>query len=259
MSDALFSPLIFDLHGVLLGRAEPPGHLPAGEVLAQLRAAGHALRFLTNASSASRRDVAAQLAEAGVEAAVDEVYTAAMTVAHFLRADGRPRRVYLVGSPALGEEIERTCGEFVSWVAPEEADTVVVGRAPDLDEDTLRRLAAAPRPLLVATCRDAAFADGAGSHAGPGQTVVRVERALATQALVLGKPNPYVLSEVMGLSAMQRASSVVIGDSPRQDVALAHLAGTRSVLLSSPGAAAAGPAPDHRIEALDQLLSLLCR
>ncbi|ERE04133.1 MULTISPECIES: HAD-IIA family hydrolase [Chromobacteriaceae] len=253
-----YAPLIFDLHGVLLGRREPAGHQPAGEVLRQLRAAGHPLRFLTNSSSVGRQQVAKQLASAGVEVDAGEVYTAAMTVAHYLRRCGRPRKLFVVGSDALRAELDAICGGLLSWAAPEEADTVVASRDPALDEETLRRLARAAQPQLIATCRDLGFPDGDGIHPGPGQTVARVEQALDAQALVLGKPNPYALASVMDLPA-PLSDCVVIGDSPLQDVALARNAGAKAVLVASGGDAPGGPEPDWRIDAIDQLLPLLCR
>ncbi|AXE30526.1 hypothetical protein DK842_11820 [Chromobacterium phragmitis] len=251
------APLIFDLHGVLLGRREPAGHLAAGEVLRLLRAAGHPVRFLTNSSSVGRPQVVKLLADAGIAAEAEEIYTAAMTVAHYLRRCGRRRRLFVVGSDALRAELDAGCGEWLEWARPEEADTVVASRDPGLDQDTLERLARSRLPQLIATCRDRSFPDGDAHQAGPGVTVARVEQALETRALVLGKPNPYVLSSLMSLPG-HASDCVVIGDSLQQDVALARNAGARAVLVGD-GGGEDGPSPDYRVDALDQLLHLLCR
>lgn len=273
------APVIFDIHGVLLGRTEPPGHRPAGEIVDGLRRAGYPVRFLTNGSSNPRAALCAQLAQAGIEAEAAEVFTAAHSAAHYLRRRGdagEVRRVWVIGSPALREEIRCGCGRAVEWAAvPEEADTVVVSRDPSLTDDLLARLANVASLDLIATCRDRQFPAGAGLETGPGPTVVRVEQALRRSAHVVGKPNPYVLTQVMGLGAELLPYTVVVGDSPEQDIALARRAGARSVLLAGPGpgsspsagaAPARDPAPvasdpsheaDHTIRALDQLMSLL--
>ena len=60
--------LVFDIHGILLGRTEPAGHLPAVAVMSRLRAAGYGIRFLTNTSSVSRTIMAAALEDVGIAA-----------------------------------------------------------------------------------------------------------------------------------------------------------------------------------------------
>lgn len=262
-------PLIFDIHGVLLGRREPEGHAAPGMVLDKLRAAGYPLRFLTNSSSVSRTAMAAQLAAGGIRVAADEIYTAATAVAHYLRASARPRRLHVIGSDSLREEIFQHCGDHVVWASPEETDTVVVSRDPALTDDLLARLARVPALELIATCRDAHFPVGTRVDTGPGPTVSRVEAALGRQAWVVGKPNTYVLTDVMALTPQILSDSVIVGDSLEQDVALCRSVGARSVLVLNESVEArsvkanAGSQidalyqPDHAITAIDQLLPLL--
>jgi HAD superfamily hydrolase (TIGR01450 family) len=256
--------LVFDIHGVLLGRTEPPGHRPASAVLADLAGRGHRIRFVTNGSSVSRAAVADALAEVGVAATPSDVFTAGTTVGTYLAARPgapTPRRVFVIGSEELRREITRVAGDAVRWSGPAEADVVVVSRAPDLAEATLDELRGNSAVRLVATCRDARFADGDRLVAGPGPTVERVEQALGKTAHVLGKPNHYVLTDVMGLRPRDIAETLVIGDSVDQDVMLARNAGARWALLAGPVTGAAPPADDPLclgpITALDELLELV--
>src|SRR5205809_1360798 len=129
--------LVFDIHGVLMGRREPVGHRPPGEVIGALRAAGYPMRFLTNSSSVSRHAFAGQLAAEQVEVMADEIYTAAIVVSHYLLSSRSPSRLYVIGSPVLRDEIATMCGNRVVWVPPEEADTVVVSRDPLLTDEVL--------------------------------------------------------------------------------------------------------------------------
>lgn len=257
-------PLIFDIHGVLLGRREPVGHLSPGEVLGVLREFGYPLRFLTNSSSISRHALVEQLASVGIQAKIDEVFTAAVVVAHFLRTSRVPIKLCIIGSANLRTEIIERCRDNVVLVPPEDADTVVISRDPSLNDEVLARLALASNPRLIATCRDLHFPNGSTVNTGPGPTVARVETALRREAWVIGKPNTYVLTHVMGLTPKTLAGTVVVGDSMDQDVELCKSAGSRSVLLLN----AVDPAnlesmpkstwrPDHTIAAIDQLLSLL--
>lgn len=261
------APLVFDIHGVLLGREEPSGHRGAGEVLSELRLAGYPVRFLTNTSSTPRDQLCHQLAKAGIEARESEIYTAAQSVAHHLRrarSDGRTPSLQVIGSEQLRSEIRAHCGDTVRWAEqPEEADTVVISRDPSLTDALLERLGKCDSLELIATCRDRHFPNGGRVDTGPGTTVERVERALGKRAQVLGKPNPYVLTQVMGLAPEILPYTVVIGDSVDQDIALSRHAGTRSVLLLDAGHEQDPDKPepefqaDHTIQALDQLLTLL--
>lgn len=266
MPNPCFRHLVFDIHGVLLGRSEPAGHLPPGTVLARLRDSGYAIRFLTNASSVSRQKMAAMLEYAGIEADSSEVFTAATTVAHYLRHGDAPQRLFSIGSDELRDEITRTAGAAIRWVGPAEANVVVVSRAPALDQDTLELLGGNAGIRLIATCRDSHFPNGNRIDIGPGPTVHLVEHLLGQVAYVLGKPNPYVLTAVMGIAPGEMAATLVIGDSLGQDIALANNAGAGSVLMvtsdarpavAAREAQASLPRPDRRMRAIDELLYFL--
>ncbi len=73
LANGFFDGLIVDLDGVVWIGAEPvPGSAAA---LAELRARGIALVFLTNDPSGSRAEYAARLAQIGVEATEEEIVT----------------------------------------------------------------------------------------------------------------------------------------------------------------------------------------
>lgn len=256
--------LVFDIHGVLLGRTEPAGHLPAASVMSRLRTAGYGIRFLTNTSSVSRASMAAMLEEVGIVADPSEVFTAATTVAHYLRHVELPQRLFVIGSNELRQEITLVGGAAILWSGPDEADVVVVSRDPSLGQATLEPLCRNEGVRLIATCRDSRFPNGDGLDIGPGPTVELVERTLGKTAHVLGKPNHYVLTAVMGLTSKELAATLVIGDSPDQDIALANQAGASSALLTAPSSAVSmgetdhgAPRPDRVITTLDELLEFL--
>ena len=223
--------LVFDLHGVLLGRSEPAGRLCAAEVITRLRRRGRSVYFLTNSSSVSPVALAGRLAHAGIEAHKTEVFTAAMAVSEYLCSSGREHRVHVLGSVNLRECLSRCCPQRVRLVPPDTADTVVVSRTRRLDRALLCRLATPPRKQLIATCRDTSFPSAEGKHVGPGETVRQVELALGQEAHVVGKPNPKLLTSLLGIPASEIASTLVVGDSMEQDVQLARNAGATAALL----------------------------
>ena len=122
------APVIFDVHGVLLGRREPVGHLSAGAVVAAVREAGHPVRLLTNSSSLPRSELAGQLAAAGVQVSPDEIDTAALGAADYIRRHLAPCRLYVIGSgyTYLQEFLPNVAQAIVrgGW-----ADAIGLGRA----------------------------------------------------------------------------------------------------------------------------------
>lgn len=187
-----------------------------------------------------------------------------MTIAHYLRASSKRHRLFAIGSTELRNEITHTCGDYVQWVAPSDAETVIVSRDPALDNAMLDCLASGGDMRVIATCRDQYFPNYNSIEMGPGPTIDRVEKALGRTAYVLGKPNPYVLTAVMGIPASEMSSTLIIGDSIEQDIALSQNAGAVSALLTSTSptkitntSSISSPKPDYIIQAIDELLTLL--
>lgn len=257
-STRAFEHLVLDIHGVLVVARPWPGELTPGKFIARLREAGCRISFLTNASSLTRAGVADALRRDGILAVEKEVFTAGMTVAHYLCALGQRMRLYLIGTPVFRDEIQRACGDRAEWVEPECADFVVVSRDANLREETLARLRNAQDACLLATCRDGMFVHEGRLEAGPGPTVERVERAMGRSALVIGKPNPYVLTHVIGLTPQELRATLVVGDSPDQDVGLGRNAGCRTVLMTEPTAALPSTAlqPDFVTHKFDDLVTI---
>lgn len=249
--------VVFDLHGVLLGVPEPIGRPSFGTVVTALREAGLTLRFLTNSSSVTPAQLAAELFARGVGVAPSEIVTAGVAVGRHLHRRFRQPRVLLIGSQTLRDTVDRSCGGTVLWCDGDEAEVVVVSRVARLDDATLdaARAASARGAALLATCRDFSFPSGGTRVEGPGVTVARIEAVMGRTAEVVGKPNPDMLTGALGIPAHDLAATLVVGDSPEQDVALAKRAGCPSVLIAD--RAGDGPEPDFHIRHLDQLLDIV--
>jgi HAD superfamily hydrolase (TIGR01450 family) len=252
--------VLFDLHGVLLGHARPPPGVPAGEVISRLRRGGVAVAFVTNSSSSSAPDIVRMLAEAGIEAQPEEAVSAGRAMALYLREHHRSARLLLMGQPGLRQLIEEAAAEPVRWTsAGDDAEVVVVGRAPQLAERELEEAARAGRrgALLLATSDDARFLMRGDLLPGPGQTVRQVEQAMGARARIIGKPDPFILLRGLGLTPQQLQASLVVGDSSI-DVRLGACAGAATALFNAP-VDSGGPAPDWRIDRLEQVLELVGR
>ena len=252
--------VVFDLHGVLLGHPLPLPGAPAGEVVSRLRAEGVAVAFVTNSSSSSGSDIIRMLADVGVEARPGEAISAGGAMALYLREHHPGARLMLVGQPGLRQLIEEGADAPVRWVSSgDAADVVVVGRAPGLTVRALEEAARAGRrgALLLATSEDASFLMSGEQVPGPGKTLRQVEHAMGVSARIIGKPDPFILMRGLGLSPEQLRGTLVVGDSSI-DVRLGVRAGAATVLFNA-SMDPEGPAPDWRIERLEELLELVGR
>ncbi|WP_170175662.1 HAD hydrolase-like protein [Propionibacterium australiense] len=222
---------IVDVHGVLLGRqhydASPPGDLISG-----LREAGYSVHIVTNSSSITAVDLASELVANGVPVCASDVVTMAMVAAHRLSSIG-VSEVAVIGSDVLRAELERLVPDL-KIVEVGESEVLLVTRDPALTEGTLDRIRRLPPRRIFATCKDAIFADASGIHAGPGATVRRVELAAGREAILVGKPDPYMITEYLGLRGDDLDTAVVIGDSLTEDAELAERAGCRALIIGTP-------------------------
>src|ERR1700721_1330118 len=94
-----YDTVLLDLDGcVWLGDACTPG---APEAVAQLRAAGKTVAFLTNDSRMMPEDYVRKLWSLGVQAGLEEVITAGSALQHVLAARQPPTEAREIGSIAV--------------------------------------------------------------------------------------------------------------------------------------------------------------
>lgn len=236
-----YDAFLFDLDGVVVVGDRPVRG--AVETLESLRERDTPVRFVTNNSRSTREALCDHLRELGVEASVDELYTAAsVTSAHL--ADAGVETVYVLGSEGLAEEMRRHGLRPVD----ERADAVAVG----LDRSaTYDDLAAATRQIreegarFVAANDDNAYPTEEGIAPGTGALVAAIRTATGREPTVVGKPQPELFERA--LSGLDGRVAMV-GDSRTSDVAGARSVGIESILVTEHARDEDdGPAPDATI------------
>jgi HAD superfamily hydrolase (TIGR01450 family) len=227
-----YDGLIVDLDGVVwLGGQAIDG---AVEAVAELRARGTRLLFLTNDPSSSREEQAGRLTAIGIETSAGDVMTSAAATARFLadRADLRGRRAFVIGSPAFQREIAAAGFALVPAADAEEAELVVVGGHSGFDFAELR---AATRALaqgaqLFAAGRDRVVPTNDGPEPATGAIVAAVETAASVTATAIGKPEPFMFAIAReALAGCRRVA--VVGDNLASDIAGAKRAGLAAILV----------------------------
>ena len=234
----------------------------AVETLEGLRGRGLPLRFLTNTTSRSRAEVTRALVDTGFEVNLEEVLTAPVATAAYLRRTHDGARCLLVNEGDLSEDLRG-----VDIVESGPAEVVLVGGAgPTFDYRSLNMAfqSLVDGASLVAMHRNMTWRTAAGLQLDSGAFVTALERAAGVDAVVVGKPSPEFFRagiESLGLPAERVA---MIGDDLVNDVLAARAMGITGILVRTGKYRAdlveqSPDKPDFVLDSISDLLSWMSR
>jgi HAD superfamily hydrolase (TIGR01458 family) len=217
--------LLLDLDGVLYVEDEPVAG--AREAVAELRARGLALRFVTNTTSRPRGAILERLHRLGFEVAADELSTpAALAVAHCL--DAERRRAMLL----VRDDVKEDFDELEE--ASEGVEAVVVG---DLGEAfgyaVLNRAFGhvMDGAELIALQKNRYWLRPEGLALDVGPFVAALEYATRREAFVVGKPSKDFFATILAGIPLEPAAAAMVGDDVETDVGGALGAGLAGILV----------------------------
>ncbi|MEZ4598487.1 MAG: TIGR01458 family HAD-type hydrolase [Syntrophotaleaceae bacterium] len=218
------SCVFIDLSGTLhVGRQPLPGAI---EAVDRLRRKGYRVRFVSNTSSKSRRQLQAALMEIGFDISMEELFTAPLVVHRYLQQ--QKLRPFLLVHQDLIEEF--------TDLPQDNPNAVVVGCALNhFTYDNLNRafLLLKEGAPLIATGRTACFQGPNGLLLDSGPFVAALEFAADTEALVLGKPSPGFFAAARDEFLCPASRVTMIGDDAASDVGGALAAGMRGILVQT--------------------------
>lgn len=256
-----YSSFLLDLDGVVYLNQQP---IPdAVEFVKLLRNMGKKVLFLTNNSRYTRSQYREKLQGMGIESSEEEFITASVATANFLEEnyDLAGKAVYFIGGKGLEEALSGTGLRLVAGEEGTAADFVVVGWDTELTYEKLRIacLALHAGAAFVATNSDATFPAPDGLWPGAGAIVAALETAAGREALVVGKPNPFMLEAALSLTRAKADSTLMIGDRLETDILGGWRAGLDTCLVLSGVARRTDlegfePQPDLVVESLLELL-----
>jgi HAD superfamily hydrolase (TIGR01450 family) len=236
--------VLCDLDGVVWLAHEPiPGSV---EAIADLRAAGHRVLFVTNNSSARVEVQEASLAEIGIPAEGD-VLTSASAAALLIEPGDR---VLICGGEGVIQAVLQRQAIVADTDSKDEVDAVVVGfhRTFDYEEMLWASRAARNGARLIGTNDDATYPTPDGPIPGGGAILASIVTASGVIPVIAGKPHEPMAELVratIGAEAAKRA--VMVGDRPETDGLMATTLGCRYAHVES-GITAPGttvsPTPD---------------
>lgn len=213
-------PVLCDLDGVIwLGDEPIPGSAAA---VADLRAAGHRVLFVTNFSFAPVEVTEDKLARHGIAAAGD-VVTSAQAAAQLVHPG---ERVLVCGGPGIVQAVEQRGAEVVQDL---DVDAVVVGFHRSFDFEVMTQASTAVRrgARLIGSNDDATYPTPAGPIPGGGAILAAVAVASGQSPLIAGKPHQPMADLVRKLLGGVPPEAVMVGDRPDTDGLFAERVGCR--------------------------------
>jgi HAD superfamily hydrolase (TIGR01450 family) len=243
-----YDHVLLDLDGcVWIGERCTPG---APAAIAELRAAGKSLAFLTNDPRRSPEEYVRKLWSLGLRASLEEVVTVGAAIQHLLAERGKGREAYVIGASAIFRHVAEAGTPIINGTSrASEAELVVIAGHDDFHFSELREATQAvlAGAEMIAAGRDRTFPAEDGIWPGTGAIVAALEYATGHQAQIVGKPAPQMFRTALDRLGPGRA--LVIGDRIDSDLSGAAAAGLDAAIVltgvssRSEAEAANDPAP----------------
>jgi len=216
-----------DMDGVLVheGLALPG----AADFLARLIERGRRFLVLTNNSIFTPRDLAARLANSGLQVPEESIWTSALATAAFLSAQSPRGSAYVIGEAGLTTALYEA-GYTLTDVNP---DYVVLGETRTYSFEAITRairlVGAGSR--FIATNPDVTSPSPEGPLPATGAVAAMIAKATGAQPYFVGKPNPMMFRSAMNRIEARAESTVMVGDRMETDVVAGIEAGLETILV----------------------------
>jgi HAD superfamily hydrolase (TIGR01450 family) len=228
--------VLFDIDGVLVTSWKPIDG--AGEALAALADQRIARAYLTNTTTRTRVQIANLLTAAGMAVSADEVITAAMLTADFVRDRYPGARCFLVNSGDVADDMPGI--DIVSSVEtrggpmPDKPDVVLLGGAgPEYDHITLSWVYdwMAQGVPVVAMHRSNAWTTTEGLRIDTGMYLFGMEEVSGRKATAVGKPAAEGFLASAARLGVESDEMYMVGDDLTNDVIAGQVVGMTGVLV----------------------------
>ncbi|GAB7066510.1 HAD-IIA family hydrolase [Mycolicibacterium hodleri] len=227
--------VLFDIDGVLVTSWEPIAG--AADTLRVLADHQIARTYLTNTTTKTRAQIATLLSDAGMEVSADEVITAAVLTANYVRDRYPGARCFLVNSGQIAEDMHGVDVAYPHQVSGSDGDTPDVvllgGAGSEYDHVTLSRVYdwMAKGVPVVAMHRSTAWNTTEGLRVDTGMYLIGMEQTSGRKATAVGKPAPEGFLAAAGRLGVEPEEMYVVGDDLNNDVLAGQVVGMTGVLV----------------------------
>lgn len=234
---------VFDLDGtVYLGEAALPG---AVETIAQLRAMGKRVLFVSNKPLQPRTAYADKLTRLGIPTSADDVITSGYVLGYHLARHYPDLALYVIGEQALLDELRghgltivdpSTDQDPREVIQPRGIDAVVVAFDRTLD---YRKLNTAYQALMngarfFATNADKMCPMPGGGIPDAGATIAALEHITGrTVEILAGKPSTLIMDVALSRLDLPPERCLMVGDRLETDMLMGQQAGMMTAAVMS--------------------------
>lgn len=249
--------VLLDIDGVLAVSWQPlPG---AVETMAWLRERGLPFRLITNTTTHTRAELARTLTEGGIAVDAEEIVTAVVATASYLRSHHPGAKVFLLSDGDARADLEGVD------LVERDAEVVVLGGAyAGFSYGTLNE---AFRMLmdgatLVGMHRNLYWRTNEGWQLDGGAYIAGLEEATGRPSVICGKPAAPCFEAALDGIGVPASRAVMVGDDVVNDVLGAQAAGLVGVLVRTgkfrpEELRRASGTPDHVLDSIGELQRLL--
>lgn len=208
------------------------------DFLRELTDNGIGYSFLTNNPTRSRADYLKKLEKLGIEATPDRMYTTAVATIEYLKAKmPQVKSIFATGTPSMIKEFEEAGYRMTAIDPSDKPDLLLVAFDTTLTYERLCHaawLASQGVPYIATNPDRVCPTDQPTVLVDCGSLCKCIEYATGRcPDLVIGKPNPDMLSGIMYHYGLRADEIAMCGDRIYTDVAMAQNAGAFGVLVLS--------------------------
>ncbi|BFF97673.1 glycerol-3-phosphate phosphatase [Drosophila madeirensis] len=243
--------VIFDADGVLWHLNLPIDG--AVETLNMIKSTGRQTFVVTNHSGLLTHELAAKATQFGFDLQERQMLSSGVSVAKFLGSKGFKKKVYIVGEPAIVGELAKE--NICSFLVPKEkllqpmeqfakdmhldpeVGAVVIGKDEGFNVPKIIRASSYlqdPNVLFLGTCLDTAYPVGKDRIiVGAGAMVASIKAITGRKPLILGKPNPWMIDQLLQSGKLKPESTLMVGDTLYTDMLFASNCAFQSLLVGT--------------------------
>ena len=204
--------------------------------LQRMTALGIGYTFLTNNPSKSTADYLSHLQKMGLTASAEQLYTSTQaTIDHLRTRHPLARKLFALGTPSMCSQFRDAGFVLTADDAKDEPDAVVVGFDLTLAYPRVCRAAwwiQQGKPFIATNPDRVCPTDQPTVLVDCGAICAMLEKATGRAPdIVLGKPDPTMLSGILARHRLQPRQIAMVGDRIYTDVLMAHRANAMGVLV----------------------------
>ncbi|XP_011296244.1 glycerol-3-phosphate phosphatase [Musca domestica] len=227
------------------------------ETINDLQDMGKKVYFVTNNSTKTRAQLCEKARGMNFKVEEHQIIAPTYSIAEYLKLHLSPEeKVYIVGSPAMGRELDTLHIKHFG-LGPDEVEPNWVSILPEVDQQTKEENIAAvlvgfdehfsynkmikacnylgqnEKCLFLATNADAVSKFPQYSIPGTGAILRAIEACVGREAEVMGKPNPLVCEHLLKSGQVDAKRTLMIGDCYKTDILFGKNCGFSTLLVGT--------------------------